>query len=117
MAGIHILKGTYQSQQSAIFKQYALHFTLAASSIVAAAADDPDVSAFVSQVPNIAGSELALIQGGSIVERVVTDKYHTWDTPATVLARIRGVYAGLQPVVDENHYRTYQSYLTTKTAS
>lgn len=117
MSDIHILDGTYDAGRSMVSKRYAMHFLVAASLQVVAAASDPTLASFASIVPNIAASELVAIQAGCIVERAVTDQYHTQDAPSTVLARMRIQYNSLVSPVETEYVHKYTGYLQVKSSS
>ena len=110
MAEIHVLGGG--ERDGIQVKQLAFHYTVA--SPIAAAAQDPALAAFESAVPDITAGELADIQGGTVVERVVPFEIHSNVTDnAELISRAYALKDSLDAEVQATYQGKYRAYLAT----
>lgn len=114
MSDIHVLDGALRG--NVVHKRYAFHFAIPVVDRVANASQDPFLVGFASAVPTISAAELTSIQNGEIVEMGVLLDYHSSETVASVVVRIRARYAGLEPTVLNRYRERYRQYLTALVA-
>jgi ABC-type sugar transport system substrate-binding protein len=112
MANIHVLTGTMLSKRK-VSKSYAFHFTIPIDDRVAEAAQDPDLVAFVSVVPDITQAELDAIKAGEVVETVIWIPYNRTATNAQIAGKVQAEYTATENFVRLEYIERYRQYLTT----
>ncbi len=112
MGDIHALDGS-TGPNGTISKRLAFHYLIPGPDQVAAASQDPELVGFVSEVPDITGTEDTAIKAGQVVEEIHTITYHpSEDVNTSVIPRAQDAYtARKQPAIDAYKAR-YHGYLT-----
>jgi len=117
MADIHVLTGAMTTRNKRkVRKSYAFHFAILAIDQVVEAAQNPELVAFESVVPNIEQTELDAIKAGEIVEKPVTIDYNRTASAPDILVKVRAKYAELAPLILIEYIEKYRQYLAATTA-
>ena len=118
MADIHVLKGQRVGRGTRkVLKNYAFHFIIPVVDRVAEAAQDPDLVAFESIVPNITTTERDAIKAGEVVEELAQIPYNRTASNAAILVKVRAEYTVREPIVRIEYIEKYRHYLDTFTSS
>lgn len=116
MADIHILGGSATAGGDAARKTVVFHFTIPPQFRETAAANDPELVAFVSAVPNLEiddPNEVLAIKDGDVVEVVTSVALNFNQTGAERLAIVRAKYAAMENDIVRNYRIRYYEYLNT----